>query len=95
MIKSLLLLFPALQLLAFTSWSFLTNSDKELSFNPPFLQMSGSPFLQEVMVYPSAELQAETPLAAHPTDKNVFAASAITGVYPGGYTCLLYTSRCV
>ena len=90
MIKSLLLLFPALQLLAFTSWSFLTNSDKELSFNPPFLQMSGSPFLQEVMVYPSAELQAETPLAAHPTDKNVFAASAITGVYPGGYTSGFY-----
>ncbi|MBK6876543.1 MAG: hypothetical protein IPG99_08885 [Ignavibacteria bacterium] len=90
MIKSLLLLFPALPLLAFTSWSFLTNSDKELSFNPPFLQMSGSPFLQEVMVYPSAELQAETPLAAHPTDKNVFAASAITGVYPGGYTSGFY-----
>ena len=90
MTKSLLLFFPALPLLAFTSWSFLTNSEKEISFNPPFLQMTDSPFLQEVMVYPSAELQVETPIAAHPTDKNIFAASAITGVYPGGYTTGFY-----
>lgn len=46
--------------------------------------------LQEVMVYPSAELQVETPLAAHPANKDIFAGAAITGVYPGGYTTGFY-----
>jgi hypothetical protein len=73
-----------------TGWSFLTNTETDMTSNPPFMQMTESPFLQEVMVYPSAELQVETPLAAHPTDKNVFAASSITGVYPGGYTSGFY-----
>ncbi len=42
------------------------------------------------VVFNSPHLQLETPLVAHPEDDNIFAASAITNVYPGGYTTGFY-----
>ena len=42
------------------------------------------------MVFPSSVLQVEIPLAAHPSNKNIFAAASITGYYAGGYTTGFY-----
>ncbi|MBX7043167.1 MAG: hypothetical protein K1X85_09700 [Ignavibacteria bacterium] len=51
---------------------------------------SGISMLQELMVFPSNVPQVEIPLAAHPVNKDVFAAASITGYYPGGYTTGFY-----
>ena len=88
--KTLLLMLPLSMLLSLTGWSFFYLTDKSEIVNPLFTLTEQSPFLPEVTVLPSPELQVETPLAAHPSDKNVFAAASISGVYPGGYTTGFY-----
>ncbi|HRB01630.1 MAG TPA: hypothetical protein PK294_14445 [Ignavibacteria bacterium] len=48
---------------------------------------SGSP---DIRVFPSGNLQVETFLATHPTNPMIMAGTAITDVYPGGYTTGAY-----
>jgi hypothetical protein len=86
----LFLIVPAAAVMLLAGWSF-----EKYQFGAGLLptsinQLTESPFLQETMVFPAAELQVETPLVSHPTNKNIFAATAITGVYPGGYTTGFY-----
>jgi len=88
--KTLLLMIPLSMLLSLTGFSSFYLTETSSIANPLFTSTEQSPFLPEVMVYPAPELQVETPLAAHPTDNNVFAAASISGVYPGGYTTGFY-----
>ncbi len=81
---------PLSMIFALTGWSFYYSSETSTIENQLFTSTEQTPFLPEVMVFPAPELQVETPLAAHPTDKNVFAAASISGVYPGGYTTGFY-----
>ncbi|MBX7043166.1 MAG: exo-alpha-sialidase [Ignavibacteria bacterium] len=70
------------------------NSGSKNNYRPPFvdgLQSSSElSFSAPSVVYNSPHLQLETPLVSHPENDNIFAASAITNVYPGGYTTGFY-----
>lgn len=70
------------------------DSGNKSSYRPPFVKgLNGSAdlsFSAPAVAYNSPHIQLETPLASHPEDDNIFAASAITNVYPGGYTTGFY-----
>lgn len=89
--KLLLTAFIPLTLLMFeTDWSSRLNDLRSRFAKSGSQQESDNSALQEVMVFPSSVLQVEIPLAAHPSNKNIFAAASITGYYAGGYTTGFY-----